>query len=60
MNVKLYTLKDVAKRIDRDKHTAWHHVKKLGLGTMISNQLLLSEDEYNTVVKKATFYDMKK
>ena len=50
---KLYTIKDVARLIGRGHHTAWHHIRKIGVGRMIGNQLLLTEDDVKKVTMQA-------
>lgn len=56
----LYTIRDVANRIQKDKHTAWYHIKRLKLGTRIGNQILLTGAEVEYLEKNAVLYDRKR
>lgn len=50
---KLYTVKDIANAVSRDRHTAWRYVRKYGYDKrLISGNYLLTEKEFNEIVKK--------
>lgn len=53
---KLYTLNELAAMLDRDRHTCWHHVKKLGVGRIIGRMFFFTKKECDYVLKYAYRY----
>lgn len=53
------TLRDIAKRIDRDRHTAWYHLKKYGFAKMIGGRILLSENDYKSFIGRINLVNRK-
>jgi predicted transcriptional regulator len=56
---KLYTIKELSKKMNRDRHTVWYHVKKLGVGKLVGRMFVLTQQEFDHVLNKAYCYNLK-
>lgn len=56
---EFYTIKQLAEMLDRDRHTAWYHVRKLGVGQIVGRMFLLTQADVDHVINRAGKYNIK-
>jgi Mn-dependent DtxR family transcriptional regulator len=57
-DVPKVTVKEIAKRMGRDRHTAWHHITKHGYGRKIGKIILLTENEVSKLLTIARIHNV--